>query len=201
MTKTLALHLSGPLQSWATTALVKTRVDTDRAPKAKAIRGMLAACYGIPRGQEYPKSIQEAKINIVTLNSGSVIRDFQIISNRAGEEEYLNRIGQIMARGRTTSKDYKVAVADNNGGNSIVRRTYLGDASFLVLITGATPNDTDLLNRALLDPVWSPYLGKRAFSPTFPFMLGYVESNNAENEAKERLSEILGQDKEDLPYE
>lgn len=191
MTKTLALHLSGPLQSWATTALVKTRVDTDRAPKAKAIRGMLAACHGIKRGEEYPESIQKAKIEIITLKSGSVVRDFQIISNRAGEEEYLSRIGQIMARGRTTSKDYKVAVADNSGGNSIVRRTYLGDASFIVLITGATPEDTQSLTEAVLNPVWSPYLGKKAFAPTFPFMLGCVDSDNAEHEAKNRLDLIL----------
>ena len=174
------------MQSWATGALVNTRVDTDRAPKERAIRGMLAACFGTERGKLYPPEVQKARIEVVTVSGGSKVRDFQIVSNRAGEEEYLTKIGRILKKGAKAPQ--KTAIPENSGGNSIVRRSYLGDASFIVLITGDSAEETESLFRALKSPVWSPYLGRKAFAPTFPFMLGMVDEESAETEAKEALS-------------
>lgn len=184
---TIALHLGGPLQSWATRVLVKTRVDTDRVPGESALRGMLAACFGIERGQEHPEALRSATFKIIQLKEGQVIRDYQIIGNRAGEEEYLRRIGRALNGGKS---GLKVLAADNQGGNSIVRRTYLGDASFLVLITGANEEATDSIYSALKAPRWTPYLGRKAFAPTFPFLLGIFPDGQAEDQARLLLEDL-----------
>lgn len=183
---TIALHLGGPLQSWATGALVNTRVDTDRQPKERAIRGMLAACFGTKRGEMYPPEVLKAKIEVIMLKGGSKVRDFQIISNRPGEEEYLNKIGRILKKGAKSPE--KVATPENSGGNAIVRRSYLGDAKFIVLITGDNDEETETIFSALKNPVWSPYLGRKSFAPTFPFILGMVDESSAEVSARAILA-------------
>lgn len=191
--KTIALHLGSPLQSWATKALVKTRVDTDRSPSERAIRGLLAACFGVPRGVAYPEAVQLADIKIVKIDGGSIVRDYQTIGARSDEIDYLNRVGKILARGKAP---LKVAVADNGGFNSVVRRTYLADARFLVLITGQTDAHTELISNAIASPSWSPYFGRKAFAPTFPFFLGRFDQENAEKESKLLLEKLIG-DKDD----
>lgn len=185
--KTISLHLAGPIQSWAGPALVKTRVDTDRSPSARAIRGLLTSTWGIPREDSIPSEIEEAKIEISTLSPGEVIRDFQTISNRAGEEKYLNRIGRVLNRGK---RPPGVNVADNGGFQSIVRRTYLADARFLVLVTGRNEDETQEIYSRLLEPVWSPYLGRKAFTPTFPFILGIFEADEARQKSMDLLDKI-----------
>lgn len=185
--KTISLHLAGPIQSWAGPALVKTRVDTDRAPSERAIRGLLAGTWGVPRDVQIPSEITDSKIEISTLSPGEVIRDFQTISNRVGEEKYLNRIGRVLNRGK---RPPAVNVADNGGFQSIVRRTYLADARFLVLVTGRTDEETQEIYDHLLEPVWSPYLGRKAFTPTFPFILGVFDTNEAVERSIELLDEI-----------
>lgn len=188
MAKVIALNFSGPLQSWAGPAVVKTRVDTNSAPSARAIRGLLAACFGVPRGGMAPASLVDASIEVRTLRKGRVVSDFQIISNRAGEEEYLSRVGSMINLGKRAPK---VLTADNQGNNSITRRTYLADAQFIVTIQGVTDGATEEIYSALREPVWSPYLGKKAFAPTFPFLLGVFDEATVEDDVATLLAEIF----------
>lgn len=188
--KTIALRFAGPLQSWAGEATVKTRVDTNRHPSHRAIKGMLAAAFGVSRGEEYPSIIRNAVIEVVPLKDGKIIKDFQIVSLRPGEEDYLQRIGQILKRGKLFNNKDRLTPDNEKKNSTIVRRTYLGDASFLVLITGASEEETSKIYERLQNPVWSMYLGKKAFPPTFPFILGLVNSENSVDEALLRLRKI-----------
>lgn len=189
--KTIGLYLNSPLQSWAGPAVVKTRVDTQNQPSERAIKGLLEAAFGVPRNQTNP-IIEKSNIDISVLHPGHIVKDFQIISNRLDEEEFLVRIGRVL---NLSIKPAQRLVSDNSKGNSIVRRTYLADSKFLILVNGSTDEDTEIIYNKLLQPVWTPYLGKRAFPPTFPFILGIFDSDNPKESAINRILEIEGKEK------
>lgn len=184
--KTIVLHLTGPLQSWAGPALVKTRVDTKREPGVQAIRGLLLAAFGVPRGESL-SIVDDTKIEIASIRSGRIVRDFQTISSRDGEEFYAEKVGRILERGKRRPNFISA-----NNATMVVNRTYLGDAAFLIAIQGHDDSATEKLLAQLLNPRWSPYLGKRAFAPTFPFILGAFdeEPKDAFESARTRLNEI-----------
>lgn len=188
MSKVIALNFSSPLQSWAGKSLVKTRVDTESKPKERAIKGLLAACFGIHRDGVIPDIIKDSVVTVDVLQKGQVVRDFQIIGNREDEKDFLTRIGRILNRGAKTP--LKTIISDNAGGNSIVRRTYLAEAQFLVFIAGKDDSETLEIYEKLRNPVWSPYLGRKAFAPTFPFILGLVDSENKVSEAKSIIEKV-----------
>lgn len=192
--KTIGLYLNSPLQTWAGAAVVKTRVDTQKQPSERALRGMLLATFGVPRGETLPV-VEKASIEVKVINQGHIVKDFQIIGNRSDEMEFLTRIGKLLRLSKVPARPIRAnnsSSLKSNEGNSIVRRTYLADAKFLVLISGETDEDTESIYNSLLDPVWTPYLGKRAFPPTFPFILGVFDSENPEDEATAKIREIEG---------
>ncbi|ADK27820.1 type I-E CRISPR-associated protein Cas5/CasD [Corynebacterium pseudotuberculosis] len=53
---------------------------------------------------------------------------------------------------------------------SIIQRTYLAEAEFIVEVASDTHGE--LLRDALRAPKFSTYLGRKAFAPAFPFFLG-----------------------------
>ena len=53
----------------------------------------------------------------------------------------------------------------------ISERHYLADAEFLTAFTGPT-EVVEALSRAAHQPTFTPYLGRQAFAPCFPFHLG-----------------------------
>ncbi len=60
-------------------------------------------------------------------------------------------------------------------GNALVHRSYIGGATFLVEVNA--PGHEEELLEALRSPGFSPYLGRKAFAPTFPFVLGVGDEN------------------------
>ena len=187
--KVLALNFSAPLQSWAGKSVLKTHVDTLRQPSQRAIQGMISAAYGVPRvphGQDYPSPISDLSIEVIPVRPGRIERDFQTVGSRADEIEYLTRVGKMISGNKKT----KPLVADAQGGTSIIRRTYLGDAWFLVLVKGQDDQQTEEVLEHLKKPVYSPYLGKKAFPPTFPFLLGLLSEDGAVREAEAKILEI-----------
>lgn len=182
----LALYFHGPLQSWAGPSLVKTRVDTNRKPSERAIAGLIAAAYGMERTGSMPASIRDSEITIESLSAGRVVKDFQIISNRPGEEEYIRRIA-------VATKERNLVAP--NKKTMIVNRTYLADAKFIVFVSGKNQEDTEDIYAKMLSPVWSPYLGKRAFAPTFPFILGLVPTESRKERALELIAQFTGASK------
>lgn len=194
MSKMIALNFTAPLQSWAGKSLIKTQVYTNLTPEDRAIRGLIAACFGVPRGVSYPSIISNAKICFEVIRPGSLVRDYQIISPRPGEEEFISKIGRIIQLGTKQNK-MKVLTANNEGKSSIVNRTYLADAQILVFIQGKDSEDTSLILDKIYHPIWSPYLGKKAFSPTFPFILGLVDSESKVEDALQIINTAT-QDKE-----
>jgi hypothetical protein len=167
---------------------------------------MLKAAFGVPRGGDLPDALQgieEDHITVETLRPGRIIRDFQTIGNQSSgtprskphDERFASRIVYILT-GAKTVKHGVFVFPGSEGSTAVVNRTYLGDAQFLVSVRGADDEATVQVHRRLRRPVWSPYLGRRAFSPVFPFVLGVWDEAEAATEARKVLA-VVGQEAPD----
>ncbi|HCA33994.1 MAG TPA: type I-E CRISPR-associated protein Cas5/CasD [Lachnospiraceae bacterium] len=154
----IKLVLEGPLQAWGVPSEYTFR-GTSYHPTKKGIIGLIACCMGIPRGDARLESLQSLlnvsyEINADadgTLQSGSILTDFQTVHKADGEK--LNS-----AEGGFCDKD-----------SLILHKAYINDASFTVHIKG--PDELmETIYAALEDPVWVPYLGRKSCTPTVPLI-------------------------------
>ncbi|MBT9258212.1 MAG: type I-E CRISPR-associated protein Cas5/CasD [Clostridiales bacterium] len=145
MHHTLLLRLVGPMQSWGVSSRFTVR-DTGREPSKSGVVGLLAAALGRPR--------EDRIDDLAALRMGVRV----------------DREGEVMVDFHTASQVYK-ASGSGLKDTEVSRRYYLADAAFLVGLEG---EDLDLLRRlqkALRDPVWPLYLGRKAFVPACPVEL------------------------------
>ncbi|WP_086820195.1 type I-E CRISPR-associated protein Cas5/CasD [Allokutzneria sp. NRRL B-24872] len=149
MRSTLALLLTGPLQSWGERSHFDHR-DTLTHPTRSGIIGLLASARGDSREADLSWA-QPLEITVRIDRAGARLEDFHTIGG-AGET-----ILTAQGKQRTTP--------------AITRRHYLADAAFLVLITGPR-NDITTLSEQVRSPRWAPYLGRRGCPPSLPIHLG-----------------------------
>lgn len=141
----LIMRLEGPMQSWGTRARWDIRDSADEPTKSGVI-GLIGCALGYPMydlrlADELDANI---KMGVRVENKGEPMDDYHTIT------------GML----QTAEGGYKDATI-------ISKRTYLQDASFLVVLEGPD----DLLKRirdALLDPKWPVYLGRKSCIPTRP---------------------------------
>ena len=161
------LRLAAPLQSWATSRVTGNVVRTESVPTTDGLKGLVAASLGAFRG-EWPEWIQSLDFTIRVERKGELVDEFQTINPRDEDQEYQRRIF-ILLTGKRWGKSTNFT-PDGQYLTSIVSRTYLGDAEFLVEIS--SPNHHEEVANALKNPRFTPYLGRKAFAPTFPYFLG-----------------------------
>lgn len=161
------LRLSAPLQSWATSRVTGNIVRTQLEPTTDALRGLVAASLGAKRG-EWPDWLRELQFTIRVDRPGSLVDEFQTINPRDEDLEFQRRLFALTS-GKIWSKAAHFT-PDGQNLTAIVRRTYLGDAEFLVEIHA--PTHSEDVSHALRHPTFTPYLGRKAFAPTFPYYLG-----------------------------
>lgn len=146
----LILRLEGPMQSWGLRGKWVVR-DSGDLPSKSGIVGMIGCALGYRRND--PRLVDEIERQIRMAvreeNPGIRVKDFHTIQGVF-----------IRADGvRKGSKD--------DPYTEVSYRTYLQDASFLVVIEGP-----DALIRkihdALEDPRWPIYLGRKSCPPTRP---------------------------------
>jgi CRISPR system Cascade subunit CasD len=140
----LLLRLSGPMQSWGVESRFAVR-DTGREPSKSGVTGLLCAALGRCR-REPVEDLASLRMGVRVDAEGILGRDYHTAMN------------VLRAKG---------GVKDTEPSS----RYYLADARFLVGLEG---DDTDLLSqlhRALRDPHWPLYLGRKAFVPGEPVWL------------------------------
>ncbi len=165
------LRLSAPLQSWAGRRLTGNIVRTEDRPTASALKGLVAASLGAVRG-EWPTWLDSLTTVVRTDQAGSLIDEFQTINPRDEDVLYQQRMYRLLT-GKNWGKSAHFT-PDGQSLTSIVRRTYLANAEFLVEFEcGARTSEIAL---ALSHPRFATYLGRKAFAPTFPYYLGMGES-------------------------
>ncbi|WP_314194529.1 type I-E CRISPR-associated protein Cas5/CasD [uncultured Arthrobacter sp.] len=162
----LYLRLAGPYQSWAGPRATGNHVHTQPIPTRTGIIGLCAAALGARIG-EWPEWLGELDIEVRVDHPGVVEKDFQTINPRPEAQQFMNRIW--IAAGHK-SRFPGSFTPDAQKGTAIVRRTYLAGAVFTVRL--GHPEKLDVLAGAFASPGFSPYLGRKAFAPSFPFLLG-----------------------------
>lgn len=150
----LLLRLAGPMQSWGTQSRFTHR-DTDLEPSKSGVIGLLCAAMGKPRDDVTAiKELAGLMMGVRVDRQGTLKRDYH-------------------TAGGTHLKDDQYGVAIANGGSPRTvtsDRFYLADACFLVALKG----ELSLLEKsqkALANPFWQLFLGRKAFVPGLPVYL------------------------------
>ncbi|MEU5427156.1 type I-E CRISPR-associated protein Cas5/CasD [Streptomyces olivoreticuli] len=152
------LHLAAPWQAWPAPALFNTR-PTLRHPTRSALTGMIGAALGIRHdpvtGYADLSELSPLRYTVRIDRPGTQRRDFHTVGGGDSSTVHIGDGGR-RANGKGTLVSY---------------RWFLADAAFTVAVTCA---DTDLTARcaqALRAPVFSLYLGRRGFPPSYPPLL------------------------------
>jgi CRISPR system Cascade subunit CasD len=152
-TACLVLQLEGPLQSWGFEDRFNRR-KTGLLPTKSGVLGLCCAALGAGRGsvreQEWLPRLNELQCLMVALP-----RKVQ------GKARMVSRMEDYHTVQNTRTADGKIK------DTHLTRRTYLNDASFVVLLTGDGSTLGELA-AALQDPVWGIWLGRKACIPSAP---------------------------------
>jgi CRISPR system Cascade subunit CasD len=172
--RTLVLRFAGPAQSWASAPYAIKA--TEGVPTRSAVLGMIAGALGIPRGP-LPGWLHATEIRVRVDRPGTVVTDFHTVSNPpadVGAARTRQRLAASAGRDRNTAH-HTVPVGDGgpwSKSSMVTQRAYLADAEFIVTVNHPDDERLDSISAAVGDPVFMPYLGRKAFAPAFPFNLG-----------------------------
>ncbi|QIK63597.1 type I-E CRISPR-associated protein Cas5/CasD [Leucobacter viscericola] len=162
----LYLRFAGALQSWAGPRIAGNHVHTALIPTRSGTLGVLAAALGAPQG-EWPEWLHQTALDVRVESAGTVQRDYQTINPRGENQRFAERIWIASGLKRSAPSSF---TPDAEKGTSIVIRSYLAGAEFLVRVVHS--DRLDEIASACAGPRFSPYLGRKAFAPSFPFLLG-----------------------------
>jgi CRISPR system Cascade subunit CasD len=144
------MRMEGVLQSWGDRSKWDER-DTGEFPSKSGIVGLLGCCMGISRGDQRLIRLSDSLNMAVRADKpGSRMIDFHTV-----QTDRLTR-------------------ADGSSGQSgtiVSNRSYLQDASFLVLLTSSDETLSACAD-ALRRPIWPPCLGRRSCVPSRPLFEG-----------------------------
>lgn len=155
--KSVLLRLEGPLQAWGTRSRFPHR-DTEREPSKSGVLGVVAAALGMPRDDDARLiTLAAARLGVRVDREGGPLVDY----HTAGA-------------GRFAGEEHRVY---GTGDPVITRRAYLTDASFLVALGYEDEALAEEIDRALGDPRWPLFLGRRACAPSLPVRAGLADAD------------------------
>lgn len=144
----LLLRLAGPMQSWGVQSRFTVR-DTGLEPSKSGVIGLVCAALGRQR-HEPVADLAALTMGVRVDQEGTLGRDY----HTAGKG------GILKASGRVDRKNLVVS-----------SRYYLAGARFLVGLAGDGDGLLADAQRALCNPRWPLFLGRRAFVPGDPVWL------------------------------
>jgi CRISPR system Cascade subunit CasD len=142
----VALRLHGPMQAWGGATIGDNR-PTLSFPTRSGVLGLIAACLGITRSDR-PRLLALAdstRVHIRVDAAGTPLVDDQTI------------------QGKPNASTTRQTIQS--------KRTYLCDASFVAIIVPGPSYSTTAIAKALTEPVFAPFLGRRSCSPSTPLLL------------------------------
>lgn len=147
MANTLFLRLEGPLQAWGERARWSVR-DTTTEPTKSGVVGLLGCALGLVSDDDLAALSRSLRMGVRCDREGVFLTDFHTVVG-----------GVLSAEGKVKSD------------TALSWRSYLCDASFLVALRG-TPDLIDKLSRAVQQPCWPVFLGRRSCVPALPVYAG-----------------------------
>lgn len=187
--KYLLLWLEAPLQSWGFDSRFNRR-DTLEFPTKSGILGLLLCAMGLSGEQrEILSRFSSLKQTVLSYEWRSaskkpevrtLLHDFQMIGSGYNDKDSWEK--WMIPK----TSEGKPAVG---GGTKITHRYYLQDAKFAAVVE--VPSDlSEEIARALQNPAWPLYLGRRCCIPT---ELIYRCTFDSEEDALQHLQEYLNQ--------
>ncbi len=141
---TLLFRLEGPMQSWGFRSRFDYR-DTALEPTRSGVIGLICAAIGIARGEDIAR-FDAIRMGVRVDKEGRSERDYH------------------------TARD--VIKADGSGTDTVVSyRDYLADASFTVGLESDSKDLLEEIAKALRNPTWTLFLGRKAFPLAVPPLL------------------------------
>ena len=157
---TLFLRLAGPMQSWGTSSRFQLR-RTDAYPSKSGVLGMVLCAMGVRR-EDSPRELGRLTpllMGVRVDRGGTLDWDYHTAGAKIGMRKAKGGIKHIGDR------------MDAPVETLLSRRQYLYDASFLVALHGP-PETVSVCARALTDPVWPIFLGRKCCIPGEPIFAG-----------------------------
>jgi len=173
--KTLALRLSGALQSWGYNSEYTYR-NTGLFPTKSAVLGLCCAAKGLNRGSEEERDFLE------TVADSSMTAIALPRTRMAGEKPRPINVRRI--EDFHTVENTKTASGKKKDNAVITYRQYLCDADFVVLLEVDAKIADDLENK-LSDPEWGIWLGRKSCIPSAPIFAGVF--SNVDDVCRELL--------------
>ncbi len=150
------------MQSWGVESQFSVR-DSGREPSKSGVIGLLCAAMGRPREADVT-DLARLRMGVRVDREGTLRYDYQIAQN------VLSSVGKGLK-------------------NITSNRYYLADATFLVGVESDNLDWLNSLQQALQHPVWTIFLGRKAFAPAAPI---YLKGGLREDEALEVALQTFG---------
>lgn len=184
----LLLLLDGPMQSWGHQSMFDRRTSLGY-PTRSGLIGMFAAALGIDRGDGSALARFKAlTLEVVAYPKVRVHGRASPPNHRVDVRRWVDYHTVGGGYDRKTQARFIVPKADSGkpGDTVVTYREYLSDACFVVFTGGPTPL-LEELDRALRNPRWGIWLGRKCCVPSFPVTHGVCANRDA---ALGRLGEI-----------
>lgn len=191
MTEYLSFQLYGPMQAYGGIAVGEVRRTVLR-PGRSAIAGLLGACLGISREDDaiYLRLAESLGVAVRVDIPGEPMTDYHTAQAPSAKSKRVFR----------TRRDevHTMLEADEELNTILSSRSYLQDALFTVCcwLQGANaPFTLEAMEKALMAPLFTPYLGRKSCPAALPFkpMRGVYPSAVAALEAREIDRQFLRQ--------
>ncbi len=179
----LAMYLDAPLQSWGDRSRFDPRT-TLAYPTRSGLLGLLCAAMGVDKTDaDGLRRLDAVRVTVLAFQQGPVLVDYHTVGGGYDEKKEPLRIphaanaftrqGGLKATGARTAQTY---------------REYHQNARFGAVLEGPAEL-IDEIARALDNPVWGVWLGRKACIPASPIAQGVFDSLG---EAKARLEQLAG---------
>lgn len=160
MTDYLVFQLYGPLAAWGEPAVGEVR-HTNPIPGRSAILGLLTAALGIRREEEARLSELHGhyRIAVRQLRESQWLRDYHTV-----------QVPRENRKLRYATRRDELRLAPDELQTILSTREYRCDAYYLIAIelTDGAPYTLEQLRRALQQPVFPLYLGRKSCPPGLP---------------------------------
>ncbi len=168
---TLFLRLEGPLQAWGSHEGKFAVRRILPYPTKSGVMGLLCAAMGIDRqeaGRDWLPRLNELQMGVRIDIPGIRWWDFHTVGAETSlRTSELSPPKDLTESGPSLKEKTGLSKYKYKPGPLLSRREYLCDASFAVALIGE-PELIQILDQAVANPVWTPFLGRKACPPSLP---------------------------------
>lgn len=180
MSKYFLLWLEGPLQSWGTDSIFGVR-DTLPFPSKSGVLGIVLASMGKGGEQrELLSKLSRGAMDVYEIKKNSnyiALSDYATVGTGYCDEILWQNSMRLRKR------DGK---CPGTGGAKLQLKKYLQDAVFAALLKVDDSLSSEV-EKALIEPCWAVYLGRKCCTPSYPIFQGVFED---EESAIKKMDEI-----------